>query len=678
MSSQKKFQILFLCILLAGQTSSLHAQNPVVTFYDPPSKIASGTAPGTANLTPNELTAAQIEDYRLTIVIGKGGISAGGGLLVDFPKAWFPSPFPITKAVQMKNPEAPHFVKITTSGDAVLTTAIEKRNVDNKAERFRHLMRISLDSGTLEDGGTVLVDFMNTTGPYISGADTVNVYIDSEAAGKFRAIENQAPYQVSPLPALHANLFSQSQAVVGQPSAIQLSLFDSFFNPAIAESQTVQLRGVPTNGTSDAATNNGIAEWTWTPKEPGFYWPETNVTIKGRSHVVKGGPIRVYEEEPEMKIYWGDLHSHSGISKDAIGAGDYEFARDITKLDFFASTEHAGDDGHEERGVAGDGITRDDWDVVRGKVESHYDPGKFVTILAYECAFGTGHHNVFFRKDGLPTPARRFPNVMALWEVIDKGNVFTVPHHPGIMWGGGASTATEPGIFPLPKKSPREPRFGPRVDWDAPHDEARRPMLEIYSAHGQSEYYNPEDPLAYEMVRFTLAGSGKGEFYARDAWALGTSIGVIAASDNHSSKPGLSHYGLTAVRAPNLTRDGIFDALLSKQCYGTTGERIILDLNLNGVNMGQHGSATDKVEGNITVAAPSEIKYAEILAIEKGSTEWETVVRWDDPGRLIEQTFQDTFKSDTKIYYLRTELKKETNGRVARGWSSPIFLSKKQ
>jgi hypothetical protein len=670
------FQFLLVFSLLTVQ--SARSQDEVKTFFDPPSKIAAGTSAGTAALTPNQLTAAQIDDFEVLIIVGEGGIAVGGGILVDFPKAWFPSPFPVTKAVQMENPKAPHFVQTHTSrGDDNLSIRIEKRNVRNKAERFRHLMRITVDQIALMKNDRVVVNFMNTTGPYISGADTVNVYVDADASGQFRAIEKQAPYQVAHLDAIHANLFTQSQAVVGQPSSVQLSFFDPFFNPALGEAQSVQLVGVPAENGRPKAVKDGVVQWNWTPKEPGYYWPEATVTLDGESRRIQGGPIRVNAEEPSTKIYWGDLHSHSDISKDAIGYGDYAFARDRTRLDFFASTEHAGEDGSNENDVKGDGITRDDWDAIRKKVAEFYDPGTFVTILAYECAFNTGHHNVFFRNDGIPIPARRFPHVMAMWELLEKGNAFSVPHHPGIMWGGGALTATEPGIFPLPKKSPRQPRFGPKVDWDAPHDEERRPMLEIYSAHGQSEYYDPNDPLAYEMVRFTLAGSGRGEHYARDAWAMGTPIGVIAASDNHFAKPGLSHYGLTAVRAPELTRNAIFDSLLTKQCYGTTGERIILEFELNGTGMGQKGGASGEVSGTVTVATPSDIEYAEVLAIEVGSKEWETVARWENPGKLIEQMVRDTMKSDNKVYYLRTELKQQTNGRVARAWSSPIFLSAK-
>src|SRR5690606_29904632 len=96
---------------------------------------------------------------------------------------------------------------------------------------------------------------------------------------------------------------------------------------------------------------------------------------------------------------------------------------------------------------------------------------------------------------------------------------------------------------------------GPKLDWSLPHNAVLRPLIEIYSAHGQSEFFDRNDPLAYESVKFTGARSADGPHYARDAWAAGLPMGVIASSDDHEAHPGLPHFGLAAVYAPKLTRD---------------------------------------------------------------------------------------------------------------------------
>jgi hypothetical protein len=43
--------------------------------------------------------------------------------------------------------------------------------------------------------------------------------------------------------------------------------------------------------------------------------------------------------------------------------------------------------------------------------------------------------------------------------------------------------------------------------------------------------------------------------------------------------------GLAGVWVPETTRDAVFDAMKNLSSYATTGQRIILDVELNGVKM---------------------------------------------------------------------------------------------
>src|SRR5206468_3121267 len=113
----------------------------------------------------------------------------------------------------------------------------------------------------------------------------------------------------------------------------------------------------------------------------------------------------------------------------------------------------------------------------------------------------------------------------------------------------------------------------------------------MYSLHGTSELYDPADPLAYENAHFTASRSVPGAHYARDAWAAGLELGVVAATDNHSAQPGQPQGGIAAVRASRLTREAVFDALAGKHTYGTTGQRIYMDVVIAGVAMGGVGKA---------------------------------------------------------------------------------------
>ena len=75
-------------------------------------------------------------------------------------------------------------------------------------------------------------------------------------------------------------------------------------------------------------------------------------------------------------------------------------------------------------------------------------------------------------------------------------------------------------------------------------------------------------------------------------------IGFTAASDNHLSQPGYTapkgkglsqRGGLGAVLGAELTRDELFDNMRQRLTYATTGDRIILQTNVNGLEMGQYG-----------------------------------------------------------------------------------------
>jgi len=265
-------------------------------------------------------------------------------------------------------------------------------------------------------------------------------------------------------------------------------------------------------------------------------------------------------------------------------------------------------------------------------------------------------------------------SVQKLWEKLETGEALTIPHHLGIQWGRYVGPLDGPGLQDV-KTGDSSATNGPKLDWTLPHDERLRPVLEMYSEHGTSELYNPNDPLAYEQVRFTGATSGNGPHYARDAWVAGLPMGVVAASDNHTSHPGLAHTGLTAVIAPELTREAVFDAILARHTYATTGARILLDINVAGVAMGQSTRATGDVSGSVSVVAPGDIAYAEVIMNVRGTPEWRPIARWDDPGKMLTDTFLVSVGDGAATIYLRCELKQLVNGRVARAWSSPVWIN---
>jgi hypothetical protein len=534
----------------------------------------------------------------------------------------------------------------------------------------------------LAEGDEVVITLANTSAPYISGPDSVRVAVDTDGTGEFRFIEMAAEYEVVSGSPTKVYLLGASDAVVGRPHELQVTLFDRFFNPTAASASNLVVQGVQSEPITVGFETDEPwrAVVRWTPTEPGFYWPRLGGYLvphgggETRPVAVTGDPVLASSsDEPVQRTYWGDIQGHSAISKDGIGHGDYHYARDVTRLDFYSSTEHSDDDGvrEEER----DGITPEEWRQIQERVRSFYDPGSFVTLLGYECTLRFGHHCVYFREvDGSPVPPRQVGLVENLWSLLSAGDAITIPHHLGRRTGPIRQAVEGPGLDQI-RFGVREKIYkGPVLHWNHPHDPAFRPALEIFSIHGTSEFLDQDDPLAYEHSEFLPSRSAPGKFYARDAWEAGHRMGVVASSDNHVAHPGLRHNGLAAVIAPELSREAVFDALTTRRTYGTTGVRILMRFSVAGAPMGSVTQAQGRVDGSVMVAAPGEILYAEVVALDSGSSEWRVAARWERPGPVLESDFEDGVGEKGSTYYLRVELSEPTHGRPARGWSSPVWV----
>jgi hypothetical protein len=667
-------------ILLALALGAAQSRPPDTPFHPRPARVSDDVrTDGTAALVPATFETATVGRYVLRVTVGRNGLPPRGVMLVGFPKAWFGNPYPIPKHLQTTDPTKPHFLSVTSSrSGATFDIAVNTTGFSGKIERFNQTIAATSTGAPLQAGDTVSIALANTTCPQIAGADEVNVAIDPTGAGQFARLRSPARYVVRAGPVQDFTLVAPTDAVVGRSVELQITAFDRFWNVAEAATGQVAIAGLGGRVRLQlSASKRGTATFNWTPSKEGFYFPEADVFVNGRPArmTVKGNPIRVSATEPNLKTYWGELHSHSSISADGIGIDPFTYARHAAHLDFFAATEHADDDGNPR----GNAIREEDWQWIKDHVRQFNEPGRFVTLLAYECSFPAGHHNVFFRSmEGVPWPAAMMGSVQNLWAKIAAGEAITIPHHTGIVFLGpppGADSAG-PDLQPIVTAA-RGPvtAAGNAVDWSI-HDPIRRPLLEIYSLHGSSEMYDPTDSLSYEKAGFTFSRSVPGAHYARDAWAAGLELGVVAASDNHYAQPGQPQGGLTAVRAGRLEREIVFDALAGKQTYGTTGQRVYLELTIAGVAMGQRGRARGPVTGKLTIAAPSAIAHAELMRRDLPSGEYVVAAHWDSRPKLLQTTFEDTPSSTRVMYYLRVQLEEPVRGRVVRAWSSPIWLDR--
>ncbi len=274
------------------------------------------------------------------------------------------------------------------------------------------------------------------------------------------------------------------------------------------------------------------------------------------------------------------------------------------------------------------------WQKFIKTADAHNEPGKFTTLYAYEwTSIPNGanmHRNVFFKDKAAAVPFSSFDSVQPedLWTYLEiqraQGiDVFAVPHNSNVSDGWMFSRNKFQGFQ-------GQPAFigGPIDTKYARRQQANEPLFEIHQTKGNSEahpWLSPNDEFANfepfpSLISLGSPSQIKGGFY-RQGLVEGMKIesevgfnpykmGLVAGADVHSGYQGneewdwngahgilddtpqkrlnpaknatgetgygVSSAGATAVWATENTRAGIWDGMMSKETYGTTGTLIRL------------------------------------------------------------------------------------------------------
>lgn len=339
-----------------------------------------------------------------------------------------------------------------------------------------------------------------------------------------------------------------------------------------------------------------------------------------------------------LKLFYGDLHQHSDVSVcnrlgDQSIEEDYQFSRDINRLNFACSTDH------------GYNVNPYLWSYTAKLARTNDDPGRYLTFLAEEWTstfeeysaehpYGFyGHRNLILGDAYFPRwwNARNRQTPAQVWEDLRKLNAdfIHIPHQL-------ADTGNVP------------------TDWNFT-DESAQPVAEIFQVRGSYEYKGT--PREAER---TVPQPG---YFLQDAWARGVVIGVIASPDHGGG------YGKACVFAPELTRPAVLQALRERHCFGTTGARIFLDVRVDGHLMGEKVAESPRgpVTVKIVARCPQDIDRIEVCRNNR------FIYAHQPAGRDADLTFVDTAPEEGRsYYYVRVVLKDE---EIA--WSSPVWLGAK-
>ncbi len=467
-------------------------------------------------------------------------------------------------------------------------------------------------AGQLDRGESVTITYGDTSegGPGLQVPSTESVrmplplYIDLDGSSEWRPLPI-TPFEIVGTAVAGVHGFAPSVVEPGEPFELSVRAEDTYFNRATGE---IPAFNVLVNDELMATTPAGTDPITlieMSLEQPGVYW----ISLQSEDGSISGdaNPILV-EQDPQFRIFWGDTHGHSGYSE-GIGTVDYfmRFARDDARLDFVTHSEH---DVWLDAG---------EWELMRRTTAEYDEPGKFTPYLGWEWTRHTrfgGHHNVLFRevKDQMPVSGLSFPVLSELYAELHKryesDDVLVIPH------------AHNPGDY---RQS----------------DPQLEPLIEIMSMHGSFQWFM-EAYLSH-----------------------GHEVGVVAASDDHLSRPGYSapnrnslaqRGGLGAVFAPEHSRDAIFDGMKDKRTYATTGDRIILNLDVNGTGMGQRAAYSDS--RNITGRAIGTAPIKSIALYKNNEQIWQQEYLLDvEPGE--EQELLLSFQSDPTPV---------NTGDAPRGW----------
>ncbi len=465
---------------------------------------------------------------------------------------------------QADDPAAAGYITIGSSNPAVsfATETIMARGPHGGFRAPQPAIAFRVAGGQLNPGDEVIVTYGDTSGggPGLQIPSTESermplpLYLDLDGSSEWIPLPI-TPFQVVGTAVAGVHAFAPSVVTPGERFEMSVRAEDRFYNRATGAIPSFE---VLVNGQTMASTPAGqdpISLLEMSLPEAGVYWVELRSedgSIQG-----EGNPILV-QDDPEQRIFWGDTHGHSGYAE-GIGTVDYfmRFARDDARLDFVTHSEH---DVWLDAG---------EWELMRATTAEYDEPGRFIPYLGWEWTRHTrfgGHHNVLFRNvaDQLPVSGLEFPVLSELYAELraryDSGDIVVIPH------------AHNPGDY---RQS----------------DPQLEPLIEVMSMHGS----------------FT--------WFMQSYLSHGHEVGVVAASDDHLSRPGYSapnrdslaqRGGLGAVLAPERSRDAIFDGMKSKRTYATTGDRMILEFDVNGSGMGQRAPFSEArlVSGRIIGTAP--------------------------------------------------------------------------
>lgn len=346
----------------------------------------------------------------------------------------------------------------------------------------------------------------------------------------------------------------------------------------------------------------------------------------------------------KLKLYWGDLHCHSGLTGDAEGEPDeiLFYGRDRAGLDVMVMQDN--DDVHGRILTEGEyymGVAHSQWAT---------QPGRFVALPGYEWTQRTSDK-------GVPRP-----ELSAFEQSVPGG----YPNHRTVIYpqAGG----------PIVRYFEVEQDFGKMAD-------------AVHAAGGILNSQHPAFKISDHPAEANLEVTACWGIYIRsvpkrfhDELDKGRHTGFVGTSDSHRRNPGLCG-GLTGIWAKELTPQAIHQALKEHRCFATNGSRIVVDSRAQGMMSDSVVEAGTGGTAKFSVFVRGTKPLTRVTLVGDGGT----VKVFAGDGSAKEMTLEHEvarLKPGRHWFYWEIEQQgtsKQYSGNIStarghRAWSSPHFV----
>ena len=526
---------------------------------------------------PTPVKAGSWTTVEQTFVVGSRPLREGAVIALGR------QPFSDMGNLQADDPAAPNFVSVRSTSQAARfsATRLGPTGRAGEPESDSQLLGFVLEGSSLASGQSLTIVYGRKSGGS-RGLRAQTTSTDSWKLPLFVDFDGSGTFFSPKLPALRVrgaepvavDGFAPAVVGVGESFDLHVRTRDVWLNRASGDIPGYQVTLNGEDHSEVPAASQAISVLrSLRLTEPGVYRfgfrsldPPLDGTSAGTGAIVgTSQPIWVVEQ-PQRRIFWGDLHAHTELSH---GQGTIrhavDFARDDARLDFLGVTEH---DLWLHAGS---------WQALRRQVERGTSDSDLAMFLGYEWTADRasgGNHAVLFRgTDAQLVPSSDARDVGQLAAALLASNeardVLVVAH------GDVAA------------------------NWRAADELEVQRLVEIQSQHGTVEWL--------------------GDFYAQ----AGHQVGFVGGSDDHLGRPGLAggrpdgpriHGGaLTAALAAEKSRDAIWGALVERVTYATSGARILLDATLNGFPMGSTQSDSDERRVSGRVSGTAAIDHIDLI-----------------------------------------------------------------